>query len=287
MTKKIIPYNEQIPYDKIQNIASWIRSQKRKNIERIVITNFKELFRGALKFGKFSYSIQTEKLFDVDDAIIIVSFNKEPLNKKVGSGLEGFEGISRVMFIEGKNSLMEIPIIYMMPDYSAKTYNHEIIHICQFIHDELYPMSSAERVLFLSAGNYLLAVDEVLRKINFRTAVEFSITSSFYCMWSEMEANYYSRESDDFRELMTDSYGSARPILKLIYIWDKGNISETQKNLIMDRFYGYFDMLEREVSWIKTILKYNKETRLSDLIATTFERLSGLPLLSMRRAGSK
>ena len=251
-----IPYHT-LSRNLIENLAKDLLEIEKGDLEKIVAEKFFTYFREIISPYPPSYSMEIISLLDVPGAMVLIFFDKHPFRPQD----RAISGFSRL--VRQRDSGQIIPCIYLMPNHADDTIEHERIHICQYLLDSAYPMTSEQREFYLFFPESMIDCFLYLRE-NFGNSIasDFIINAACYVLWIEMEANYATIKPDKPWPWMEKVYKSASPLMKFQFLYENYGWDADE----IPKFKEFCDILENEVDWVKEIVTRISSNSLYDAI---------------------
>ena len=111
-----------------------------------MLSDFKKYFGPNVSKRLPSCSIEIKQLLNIPNALIVITFKYHPFINQDFAIVKGFSRIPK-FDLEGA---LPIPVIYLMPDYGKSIFKHEVIHACQYLQDNSYPLTARQKEIFLT-----------------------------------------------------------------------------------------------------------------------------------------
>ena len=266
-TDKFIPY-DQVPPATIKTISDGLLKFPKNHLKQILIKYFSEDMKEIIIKELPKSSMEIISLLQYPDCLVVVTFKRYPFKRDIGEKY-GFAGLARII----KTPIL-IPVIYLMNNRNEETFAHEKIHVCQYLLNEAYPLTSDQRTVYHLPGSIPNKLNQILSSAGKGAAMDFLFNVACYKTWIELEANHYTKditESYNVDDWMKKVYASSLPISTieqgLAFLGGKNDDME----MAGDKFRGYCAEMEREVDWVRTLVEKSFYSNLHELIIETHD----------------
>ena len=259
--RKFIPY-KLLPKRNIVRAANDIKKIDKTELKDFVIDEFLKYTQSDTSKYRLSCSIKTAPLLKVPNAVILVTFYDSPFDSFNGITIYGQ---ARILKKSKNGGVVSLPVIYLTPDRSKDILMHEKIHICQYLQDSAFPLTTNQRDLFLSM-NLKDAMQYLLNNADRDAAIDFIGNANCYRLWIEMEANYHTRKITNYLEWLKMVYLSSNPIVTLEQMRSIMELDSKEMSKVQEKFITFCNTIENEVKWVSNFVRTVNDRSLYDWI---------------------
>jgi len=250
LNNTIIPYSwDSLDKNILVKSASSINNFSSQNITNVIIENCQQY----LLFSNMTpqkVSIEKHSLLDIEGAAIIARFKEYP--KVQNTNVHNFAGIARLIQMEN----VHLPVVLLFPNLNSTTLEHECIHLCQWLNNQTYKLSLAERMIIFGQ-NPEVAIKSIL-KTKPEQALDLFIRYTCYKVWMELEAIYHTsiNNKETLSSVIHRAQLSSLPfqvMLNGIHKWGLNIKNQNAGKLCYDEFYTFCNEL-LQINWIKDLV---------------------------------